>query len=495
MMNDDIRISPTERYSKWLWGLGLILAFTLIGVMILYFGSMAGILILLLPFFIMFAVATFNKPVVAVYMLLFYSFFVFFFARYFIKDVFPSGILYDGLLVYAYMIVFLKGLSGKIEWARLKDAPILILSVWLIYCILSLLNPESPGFDAWLYAFRVHMYMALSIPLFCLLIDVRSLKTMIILWGVFSMILTLKGFMQLNIRLDHADELFLAQNYTTHILWGKLRVFSFCSDAGQFGVQQAHAAVIGGILFLGAKNAKQRLFFLLMAFTGLYGMFISGTRGAIFVIFGAALAYCALVRKVKLLILAIILGGGFYYFMAFTNIGHSVYSIHRMRSAFRPGEDASYIVRKNNQAKLKTYLASRPLGGGLGSMGFGPSGSPLREIPSDSGYVLTWGDQGIIGLCMYIAMFLFFLFKGAQTVWFKIKNEWLRGVLIALIAGISGDAIAHYGNAVMLQHPTSTMIFLSIAVIYIAPRLDKAIMQEDEVAEKQTTSHIIKRGK
>jgi hypothetical protein len=91
---------------------------------------------------------------------------------------------------------------------------------------------------------------------------------------------------------------------------------------------------------------------------------------------------------------------------------------------------------------------------------------------------------------MYIAMFLFFLIKGSLTVWFKIKNEWLRGVLIALIAGISGDAIAHYGNPVMFQHPTCATVFFSIAVIFMAQRLDKEL--KNKVAEKQTTTKIVK---
>lgn len=39
----------------------------------------------------------------------------------------------------------------------------------------------------------------------------------------------------------------------------------------------------------------------------------------------------------------------FYVFFAHTYIGESNTSIRRMRTAFRPTEDASYIVRKENQ--------------------------------------------------------------------------------------------------------------------------------------------------
>ena len=46
----------------------------------------------------------------------------------------------------------------------------------------------------------------------------------------------------------------------------------------------------------------------------------------------------------------------FYVFFAHTYIGESNTSIRRMRTAFRPTEDASYIVRKENQKRLAEYL-------------------------------------------------------------------------------------------------------------------------------------------
>src|SRR5665648_1298568 len=76
----------------------------------------------------------------------------------------------------------------------------------------------------------------------------------------------------------------------THMLFGKLRVFSFYTDAGQFGAAQGQAAVVFGILALNVKNLKLKLFYTLVALAGIYGMMVSGTRGAIAVpIMGFAL--------------------------------------------------------------------------------------------------------------------------------------------------------------------------------------------------------------
>jgi hypothetical protein len=119
-------------------------------------------------------------------------------------------------------------------------------------------------------------------------------------------------------------------------------------------------------------------------------------------------------------------------------------------------------------------------------MEHGPKDSLLIKIPYDSGYVLIWRDLGIIGLCIFLGMILIFLIKGTLSVWFRIKNDWLRNVLIALIAGISGDAVANYGNPVLMQHPTCILFFFTIAVICAAQRIDKSLEMQ-AVAEQSTT--------
>ena len=486
MLKDGSYSSQTTRRNMWvLFGAAMML---LSAVAIFYLeivGFAAFLALIAAPIYL---VITYRVPALNIYFLLFYSFFLFAFSRYVLRGLFPAGVFFDGMIVLGYLTVWA---AKKFEWKKFLEAPVFILGIWLIYCVFSITLPDAPGMNSWLIAVRVHLYMVFTIPLLCLMLDVKMLKTLIVMWGVFSLIFTVKGFTQLHIFLDFADRAFLDGNHL-HMLWGNLRVFSFCSDAGQFGVQQAHAAATGVILSLNAKNGKQRLFFLLIAVTGIYGMFVSGTRGAMFVLFGAAFAYCGLVKKTKLLILAAIFGGGFYFFMSHTYIGNNVYAIHRMRTALNPEQDASFLVRKMNQEKLKLYLANRPFGGGLGSMQHGVEGTVLADTPHDSGYVLVWGDQGIVGLCLYIGMFLLFMLKGTITVWFKIKNEWLRGVLIAMISSISGVAVANYGNEVMMQHPTSLMYFLTIALIYAAPRIDKSLQENVVEQPAPVSKHVTK---
>ena len=482
-----IFISQSGQRYKWFLGIVVILASVLAVYTVSSFGILSGILLLVLPFAIAYVIIAYNFLPINIYILVFFGFFGVAFGRYILRDAIPWGIFFDMLVIFGYSIVLLKGVTKNVEWAKILDTPILILTIWFFYCISSVANPERCEFDGWLTAFRLQLYMILCIPLFCLLLDFKILKVMMVLWAVFSIILSVKGFVQDNIWLDPMDRAFLVGN-TFHMVMGKLRVFSFLSDAGQFGVQQAHAATFGTIMFLVTKNRKLRILFIIMALTGLYGMFASGTRGAIFVVFGGALVFCFLIKKTKLFIISMLIAGSFYSFMSYTTIGNGVYAIYRMRTALKPAEDDSYLARKINQAILKAYLKPRPFGGGLGAMQSGPEGSVLKETPYDSGFVLMWGDTGIVGLSIYIGMIVIFLIKGSILTWFSIKNEWLRGILIALLAGIFGVSVANYGNPVMLQYPTNVLYFLSVAIIYSASRMDKALQEEEAKAVAQETS-------
>ncbi len=80
-------------------------------------------------------------------------------------------------------------------------------------------------------------------------------------------------------------------------------------------------------------------------------MFITGTRGAIVVPLGSLLLFALISKNIKLMSAAAVGGICIYVFFAFTYVGESNYMIRRMRTAFRPNKDASYLVRKQNQKK------------------------------------------------------------------------------------------------------------------------------------------------
>ena len=171
-------------------------------------------------------------------------------------------------------------------------------------------------------------------------------------------------------------------------------------------------------------------------------------------------------------------------FFTMTNIGQGNSQIRRMRSAFHSQEDASYNLRKANQARIKTYMADKPFGVGVGMGGGKASGSSdafSSQIATDSWMVVLWMETGIIGLLLYIAIFIYLQLKGAYIVFFKIKNDQLRFILGSFLAGIFGIMVSSYSNEVISQFPNGIVIFVCYAFIFSAKDIDDQMSKSKEV--------------
>ena len=55
---------------------------------------------------------------------------------------------------------------------------------------------------------------------------------------------------------------------------------------------------------------------------------------------------------------------------------------------------------------------------------------------------------------------------------YKIKDKLLKTQITALTCGMSGIILASYGNAVFGQLPTAILMYVSMAFIFISPKLD-----------------------
>lgn len=452
--------------------IALLMAFVIIKIEILGF-------ILCLTLFIVIALlyVIFKKPKTGIFLLIILGFFVTGAGRYVSA---PWGLTIDALLVLIYIALFFKAFAEKIHWIKAKSSLTWVVTIWMGYVLLQIGNPEAQSIEAWFYAMRgVAFYQWLSIPLLFILFNKsKDLDTFFIIWGILSLLGTLKGFQQFHFGVDPFEQRWLNQGGAeTHILFGKLRVFSFYSDAGQFGASQAHTGVVFGILaFFKKGNLKLKSFFAFVALAGFLGMLISGTRGAIAVPALGGIMFLILKKNLKFLVLGGILGISIFIFFAYTTIGQGNAEIRRMRTAFDPNE-ASLQVRLANQNKLKGYLASRPFGGGVGATGnWGQRFTPhtfLANTATDSWYVMIWADTGAVGLIYYLFMIFFILITGAYNVMYKIKDDWLKSQIAALVCGMAGIMMASYGNGVFGQMPTGILMYVSMVFMFISPKMDK----------------------
>lgn len=381
----------------------------------------------------------------------------------------PLGFGIDGILVLTFLALFFSKFKERINWSPANKDITLFAAIWLGYCILQIVNPEAQSISAWISGRGIGFYFFLFIVLTFMLIDTnKKLDGLLYIWGVFSIIATLKGMMQLFIGVDSAEQAWLnAGGAETHVLFGKLRVFSFFSDAGQFGANQGYSGVVA-IIYSMTKKGLPKVFFLTVGVLGLYGMIISGTRGAISVPLIGFMTFFILRKNLRILSVGMLIIVCLFVFFKYTTIGQGNDQIRRMRGAFDPN-NKSLQVRLDNQKILKGYLASRPFGGGIGHAGdkaqrFLPNAF-LSHVATDSWYVLIWAELGIIGLVFHLFILFYVIGRATYKVMFKIRDPITKLKIGALISGMAGVMVASYGNAVFGGMPTALLIYASMAIM------------------------------
>ena len=156
-----------------------------------------------------------------------------------------------------------------------------------------------------------------------------------------------------------------------------------------------------------------------------------------------------------------------------------------MRSAFRPGKDASYQLRIENRAKMKELMVYKPFGYGIG-LSKGERFYPKERMPypPDSWLVSVWVETGIVGLIIYLAIHGILFAWCAWILMFKIINRRLRGLLAAWLCTAAGFYLASYANDIM-QYPNSIPIYTAFALCFAGPYIDKRMQQNKEIESKK----------
>jgi O-antigen ligase len=387
------------------------------------------------------------------------------------------GILIEVFIVILWITVLVS--APREDWKGAGGDLFFLFLIWFIISIVEVINPGA-SLDGWFQEIRsAALYPFLIIPLgFVIFKNNRQLDVFLIIIIGMSTIAAINGIKQLYIGPSRGEQMFLDQGGAiTHILWGRLRVFSFYSDAGQFGASQADIGVVALILAtMGPFKKWKRIVLFICSLLMLYGMLISGTRGALFALVIGAFIAIILSKKFKVLIIGGILMVGFLCFLKFTHIGSGNYQIYRLRSAVNP-EDASLNVRFNTQRALREYMSTRPFGGGLGVIGANGwkynASNYLSTVQPDSYFVKIWAMYGIVGLTIWICIMLYIMGK-CCGISLKITDEALRVKMIALTAGCGGILFCSYGNEVINTMPSSIVVYLSWVFVFISPTLEKA---------------------
>lgn len=474
LTNRPLLVSEQWRESPWLIYVAGILVALVAGWLVGTYGMLGGAMLVGLPVGISLLLGVLIEPKIGLFLYVHVSFLIGF--TRFLPPAIPLGTALDGLLVLSLLGTFLNG--KRMDWKQLKQPFLWLLIVWLAYTMLEYFNPEAPYRPAWFYNVRSFSLSWFFIAIIVMVnpISRKDIRTFIITWLAWSVFAALWGFKQQYIGLAGAEIRWLAEGGArTHILWGQLRSFSFYSDAGQFGSEMAGVTLVCLILFFEGKSWLLRIVYLVLAVILFWGFAVSGTRGALFVLLAGFPAYLFLSRNPLNIIRGFMIAAPILGILMFTSIGDSNYQIFRIRTALRPTEDASFLVRLENQQKLKNFLKDRPFGAGIGtSSGAGNRFSPnhfAAQIPTDSWYVQLWIETGVVGLTLYLVMLASIILLGIYKIW-QLKDPALSTLMIALLAEFIGIAVVSYTNPILGQFPTSTIIFINSILFTTCTRWD-----------------------
>ncbi len=481
MLDRIYQLTDGWRHSRLLFGLlGLLLAVAS-GYLIGNMGIMGGLLVVALPVGIATLVAVLLEPKIGVYLYANFSFLIGT-ARFMDGD-FQVGLGLDGLLVITFAATLLN--AKRMDWSRLKNPAFYLVCLWCFYTILEYFNPDSPYAPAWFYHARSFSLSWLFLAFIVLVnpITKQDVWLLIKTWVVWSILAACWGFKQqyghmLGLRdLEQAELNWLAAGGArTHILWGQLRSFSFYSDAGQFGSEMAGVALICLILFMNENRWVRKILYAALAAVIFWGFAVSGTRSALFVLVGGYGAYLLLQRKLKPILISVAVGIPILCILLFTHIGDGVYQIYRIRTALHPTQDESFLVRLENQQRLKAYLVNLPFGTGIGSSsGAGVRFTPWHwaaQIPPDSWYVQLWIETGIVGLSLYLFVLAGIILTGIRQLW-RLKDPWLTTMMLILLCEFIGICVVSYSNPILGQFPTSTMLYINSMLFASAGRWER----------------------
>lgn len=456
-------------WGHWATRLVLFLLITFYIHFFLHSDVKGGIILTIVPLIVLLVSYLFLNPYKTFFFLFVYNYFAMGVSRYFYLQ---WGLGIEGLSLLIYMGVLFKSFSRNLQFLEKQNELSLVSLIWFIYIVLQIYNPESYNNEAWFYGMRsIALTALLIIPLTTLFVDKLTIVNKLLrLWAWFSILAVIKGWGQLYIGFDWAEQAWMdSGGALTHMIWSGLRVFSFFTDAGQFGASMGQSGVVFAIVAIGKKSNRERLFYIVASLLSIYGMFLSGTRGAIAVPAAGFLMFLVIVKNWRLLIIGSLILGSVFFVLRFTSIGSGNAQITRMRTTFN-SNDESLQIRLNNQAILKEYLKDKPFGAGVGSAGsIGDKYYPSKlssQIATDSWYVLIWVQLGVVGLLLHIGILLYMLARGALKIMIYVNDKETYFIMTGLLCAFCGILVASYGNAILGQLPSCLLCYISIAIVF-----------------------------
>ena len=463
-------------------------------------GFPAFAIICILPFIVLFGYWTFKYGMFAFWTLIVVNYFIQF------QNLPPLPIptsLPNEMLQLLLLGIAIIDARQTPHFERCANIMLLTILIWCFYCTMEILNDTCGlgiNIGAWYQGARMMAFQLLYIFLvFSIYISSpETLMRYLKIWAIFALFSAIWTWKQQNIGLTAAETSFLhGRGSTTHLIQGGtlIRYWSTFSDAANYGCNAAASAIAFLIFGITTKIKKNKWFFIIIALLVVKSMFASGTRTAIFCMAGGFAVFIVLSKSFKIAVPTMIIGGFFFFILAFTKIGHGNQQIRRMRSAFDKS-DASANARDINQQTMRKYMKDAPWGIGLGMFGQQvPANNKynlMATIPTDSEYVFIWLRTGRIGITLFVITTLIMFGGACRIVFFKLKNPSLIGIGGGLCSAFVAIQLGGYANQVLMQFPNCMTFYGGLTIVYILPYLEPAWIEYEkkQLAEQEERKRL-----
>lgn len=434
-----------------------------------------------------------NYPKFGIILQLIMAYFLFMLGRIGVPG--PIGTLMDGIQALLLLGLIIRVKEDNNNWGYFKSPVTTVLVVWLCYNILEFGNPFAESRLAWMYTIRTVAIVLLGY--FVHLYNIRSvnyIRTLFKLWLFMSLIGALYAYKQEFIGFSDAEEAYLHSDPAIASLLfiaGHWRKFSTFSDPVSFSYNMVMPTILCICLIAGKMKLWKKIVLAILAALYMSAMLFSGTRGANVLLPAALLLFAILNYSKKVLIFTCIAA---VFLLVLINIPTGNANIQRFQTAFRPNNDDSYNLRKQNQKRIQPYILTHPMGGGLGATGdwgkkFAP-GSMLAHFPPDSGYIRVAVEEGWIGLFLFCLMMFVILKKGINN-YYQMKDPELKTYCLAMTLVVFAYNIANFPQEALVQYPSNVFFYLEVALIEITFRLDMAKQKESAQLQSFNTSSVL----
>lgn len=366
--------------------------------------------------------------------------------------------------------------------AKYGNLMLLALTIWAFYIIMQIFNRTCLlpiSMSTWFMNFMFYV-ITLYLSYFIVTMMIRTPDKIILfmkMWAYLTIVATFWVWRQKTFGWDNAENIWLMSGGArTHLIGGSIRYFSFFTDAANFGCSMGASAVAFYIFGITTKLRADKILFLTTGFCATYSFFMSGTRSGLLCFLVGIAFYIVISKSFRIAIPVSILGGLFFFILAFTQIGENNMQIRRMRSAFNP-EDKSANVRDINKAALAKYLKDAPFGMGFNvDEGKVPANHKYKivyETSNDSTYVFLWQRVGIVGAILFGIINGIILLGGCCIVLSKLKNKACIGIAAGFCCAFIAIHAGGYTNHILLQYPNVILYYGGMAIVYMLPGLEE----------------------